>query len=74
MIKIPLELMKEILYFINDWIRIMGFGREHARLARLVWNLFKQGVFNNIELAKFYYVRGVVENFQRIERIENEKS
>jgi hypothetical protein len=70
MIKIPLELMKEILYFINDWIRIMGFGREHARLARLVWGLYKAGSLP-VNLTGFYYINQVIQNFERIERIEN---
>jgi hypothetical protein len=73
MIRIPIELLEEVMYFLNDWIRLLGYGREHARLARLVWNFFKAGVFETIRLEKYYYIARVIENFRRIERIEKEK-
>lgn len=70
MVKIPVELFLEIAYFLNDWLRLMGFGAEYRRLSRLVWKMYKADCFKCLILDKYYYINGVVKEFKRLERIE----
>ena len=72
-IKIKLETFLEILYFINDWLRLMGYGGEFYKLSRLVKSLAEQGVFSKVETEKFYYVKRVLEEFNRVNRMERNK-
>jgi len=61
MYRITQELVDEISYFINDWLRLMGFGREYARLANLVMKLSRLGVKFD---SKYYYIHQVVRNWR----------
>lgn len=75
MIRVPVGMMKEILYFLNEWLRIMSLGGqspEYRRLSRLVWSLYKVGCLPTT-LREYPQINYAVQNFERIERIENQK-
>ena len=72
MVRIPRVLWKEILYFLNDWLRLMGYGGEHRKLSMLIWNLYKARVIERDEITSHYYIHSVIKEFERFERIENE--
>lgn len=70
-IKIKLSTFLEILYFINDWLRLMGFGGEYRKLSSIVRQLREQNCFDSIsqhELNKFYYIHKVVREFNKLDK------
>ena len=48
--------MEKIAYFINDWLQLMGYGREYAKLLGLVRELRLTG----FDFSKYYYINRVI--------------
>jgi hypothetical protein len=56
--KLTQETLMGACYFINDWLRLMGFGAEYRKLVCLV----KLIALDNpdFDFSKYYYIKNVL--------------
>lgn len=50
--------LNELCYFINDWLRLMGYGREYNRLALFSRDLKKS--YPKFDFSKYYYINRIL--------------
>jgi hypothetical protein len=54
-VEITQEQLEVICYFINDWMRLMGFGGEYNKLRMLVRSIAKDNP--TFDFSKYYYIK-----------------
>jgi hypothetical protein len=53
------ESLDQILYSIDGWMRLMGYGGEYQKLCELVTRLSRE--CPDFDFSKYYYVKNVIE-------------
>ncbi len=50
--------MHDILYHLDGFLRVMGFGREFTKIVSLVESL----PLNGVDISEFYQIKRIVNN------------
>jgi hypothetical protein len=57
------ELLEQLCYFVDSWLRLMGFGGEYNKLVWFILSVAKQNP--EFDFSKYYYINQELKNHEK---------
>ena len=48
----------QLCYFVNDWLRLMGFGGEYKKLSDMIYSIYLSN--QNFDFSKYWYITNII--------------